>query len=105
MNKIRYAARKVDANQAEIVAALRSLGASVISLHDAGSGIPDLLVGFRGVTRLVEVKNPDTKGKLNERQIHWHSLWRGDPVVVVYSVDDVLAAFPTLPGTVDDLYQ
>lgn len=90
-NKLRYAARRVDKNQAEIVAAFRALGASVISLHDAGTGIPDLLVGLHGVTFLVEVKNPDTKGKLNERQERWHADWRGAPVVVVYTVDDVLA--------------
>lgn len=104
MNKLRYAARKVDANQAVIVDTLRKLGASVISLHDAGSGIPDLLVGFRGVTKLIEVKNPDTKGKLNERQLHWHAVWRGDPVAVVYTVDDVIALFPALPGTIHDLF-
>ena len=45
-------AARVDANQAEIVAALRQAGASVWII-----GIPvDLLVGFRGMTIAVEIK-------------------------------------------------
>ena len=48
---MRYAAR-VDATQAEIVAALRAGGAYVWVL-----GLPlDLLIGFQGKTALVEVK-------------------------------------------------
>ena len=39
-------AAKVDDNQAAIVEALRSLGASVESLAAVGKGVPDLLVGF-----------------------------------------------------------
>ena len=38
-------AARTDANQAEIVAALRGVGASVQPLHAVGQGCPDLLVG------------------------------------------------------------
>jgi hypothetical protein len=39
-------ASKVDANQREVVAALRGAGASVQLLHAVGEGCPDLLVGI-----------------------------------------------------------
>ena len=39
---------KVDANQSDIVAGLRSIGATVQPLHAVGKGCPDLLIGYRG---------------------------------------------------------
>lgn len=80
---------KVDANQAAIVSALRKIGASVEPLHFAGRGIPDLLVGFRGVTTLIEVKTE--KGRLNALQTRWRDSWRGS-VYVVDCATDALAA-------------
>ena len=50
-------AAKVDANQTEIIAALRQSGAAVVSLAFAGQGIPDLLVSFKGLTLLMEIKS------------------------------------------------
>ena len=50
-------AAKVDANQTEIVKALRQVGASVQSLAATGKGCPDLLVGIRGLNFLIEVKD------------------------------------------------
>jgi len=47
-------AARVDANQQEIVKALRSVGAYVRVITQ-GDGLPDLLVGYRGVTLLMEV--------------------------------------------------
>ena len=41
---------KTDANHADIVDALRRVGASVVSLASVGNGVPDLLVGFNGRT-------------------------------------------------------
>lgn len=94
-NKLQYRKRNIDQNQPLIVAALRACGASVVLLHDAGAGVPDLLVGYRGHTLLIEVKNPAIKGKLNERQIQWQAQWLGAPVHVVYTAEqarDVLEA-------------
>lgn len=82
-------AARVDANQAEIVAALRQVGASVYIMADVGQGVPDLLVGRAGCTYLLEVKAP--RGRLNEREQEWHAAWRGH-VAVVRSVDDALRA-------------
>ncbi|GAG46823.1 unnamed protein product [marine sediment metagenome] len=57
-------AAKVDTNQPEIVQALRDIGAVVFLI-----GIPlDLLVAFRGKLTLMEVKNPDNKGKVSKSQ-------------------------------------
>ena len=77
--------KRVDANQARIVRALRQAGASVLHLHTIGGGAPDILVGYRGDNFLLEIKSGD--GKLNDRQALWHTLWRGQ-VAVVRSVDE-----------------
>jgi hypothetical protein len=83
-------AKRTDANQAEICRALHRVGASVTLLSMVGSGVPDLLVGFRGTTILLEIKVD--AGQLNARQRNWLGSWRGGPAVVVRSVDEALAA-------------
>ena len=78
-------AAKVDANQREVVAALRGAGASVQLLHAAGEGCPDLLVGYKGLNMLLEVKDgskPPSAQKLTPQQEIWHRDWRGHRVVV-----------------------
>ncbi len=88
----RYAA-KVDANQAEIVAALRAVGATVTPTHTAGAGFPDLAVGFRGINLLIEVKDgtkPPSARKLTPDQEKWHATWTGQKAVVS-SVAEALA--------------
>ncbi|GAB3763573.1 hypothetical protein GCM10028796_17310 [Ramlibacter monticola] len=88
-------AAKVDRNQPEIVAALRRIGADVFSLAAVGDGIPDLLVGFRGTTYLLEVKDgskPPSARQLTDDQIKWHAAWRGGRCVVVSSIVEALAA-------------
>lgn len=87
----RYA-RKVDANQAAIVAAFRALGASVLHLHTVGAGCPDLLVGIRGVNVLVELKDgskPPSARRLTPLEEQFCASWRGRQVVVVERVEDV----------------
>lgn len=78
-------AAHVDANHTAIVEALRRLGALVTSLAAVGKGVPDLLVGFRGVNVLLEVKNPQvilSDQQLNAAQKKFHETWPG-PVFVV----------------------
>ena len=82
---------RADLNQAPIVAALRKVGATVYSLHRVGAGVPDLLVGFRGVTYLLEVKEPKG-GVLTPQQLEFGLAWRGRPVSIVKSVDEALRA-------------
>jgi hypothetical protein len=68
---MRYAAR-VDANQDQIVSALRAAGAYVWII-----GLPvDLLVGYNNKTFLVEVKT-DSKKKLTKLQTEFFEKWCG----------------------------
>lgn len=86
-------AAKVDANQSEIVKALRGIGATVQILSDVGGGCPDLLVGRQGKNYLLEIKDGakvKSARKLTPHQVDWHGEWRGQ-VSIVESVDDALA--------------
>lgn len=80
-------AARVDANQTQIVSALRSAGASVQSLARIGSGCPDILAAKGGQMWLMEIKSG--KGKTNEVQDKWHISWNA-PVHVVYGPDEAL---------------
>ena len=80
-------AAKTDANQKAIVAALRKAGASVQVLSDKGQGVPDLIIGYKGMNYLIECKTE--KGVLNKRQIKWFSSWLGQ-VAVVRTIDEAL---------------
>ena len=82
-------AGRVDANQSDIVDVLRSYGFNVYSLATVGSGMPDLLVGYQGVTYLIEVKDgskPPSARKLTDDEAEWHATWSGGKVVVLESV-------------------
>lgn len=82
-------ARRVDANQKEIVQALRDAGCTVEVLSDVGRGVPDLLVGLRCRNFLLEVKVPGED--LTEDQVKWHGKWRG-LAKVVRSVEEAIDA-------------
>lgn len=91
-----------DDNQKAIDLALRSIGATVVSLGNVGSGVPDRLVGYRGKTYLMETKNKDTargmsrarikNSQLSDDQVRFHTAWRGKPIAIVFSVDEALAS-------------
>ena len=84
---------KVDANNDQIVSALRSAGAFVFSLASVGGGCPDLLVGFRGQTLLLEVKDgrrPPSQRKLTDDQLKFQREWLGGPLAVVDSPESAL---------------
>lgn len=84
---------RVDINQPAIVKALEAVGASVLVTSDLGQGLPDLVVGFRLVNYLLEVKNPATsygRRGLNPLQERWATLWTGSPVRVVRSTEEAL---------------
>lgn len=81
---------RVDLSQSVIVNSLRAIGATVHSLAALGDGCPDLLVGFRQHTYLLEVKAE--KGRLTADQVEWIDSWRGHPVYVVHDVGEALRA-------------
>ncbi len=90
--------RRTDANQAEIMAALRKIGASVQPIHTVGRGCPDLLVGYRGLNFVLEIKggkNPPSKRKLTTDEQLWHSGWRGQ-VAVVNTVGEAIRHITTI---------
>jgi hypothetical protein len=91
---VRRAAR-VDANQEAVVSALEAAGASVEVI-----GRPvDLLVGFRSVTLLMEVKNPNSgygKRGANKNQRSFMETWVGGPVSLVDGPDAALRAIGAL---------
>lgn len=85
-------AAKVDANQQEIVDAFRSMGVSVLITSSTGDGFTDLVVGWGGITVLVEVKDgsqPPSKRKLTPEQQKLHGSFLGG-ITVVESVAHVI---------------
>lgn len=77
-------AARVDANQAEIVAALREAGCVVWII-----GLPvDLLVGKNGHTVLVELKT--AKGRHTPLQAAFMADWTGGPVATIRDVAGAL---------------
>lgn len=85
-------AAKVDANQTEIVEALRGIGASVFPTHMVGNGFPDLVVGFRGINFLLEVKDgskPPSARRLTKDEEEFFSSWCGE-VGVVNNPDEAI---------------
>ena len=81
---MRYAAR-VDANQDQIVVALRAAGAYVWII-----GLPvDLLVGYKGHSFLVEIKT-DAKKRLTTLQRDFFENWGGGTLARVDSPDAAL---------------
>ena len=78
-------AAKVDSNQQEIVAALRSCGVSVEII-----GLPlDLLIHSRLGTALMEIKTDE--GRLTKQQVDFISRWPG-PIHIVKTKDAALRA-------------
>lgn len=75
-------ANKRDANEAEIVAALRAYGYSVVHMDQP----VDLLIGKHGKTWVAEVKMEGKK--LNKTQAAFKDEWRGN-FTVFRSVEDV----------------
>lgn len=67
-------------------------GLSVVSIHTVGKGVPDLLVGFKGVNYLVELKDGakvKSAKKLTPDEEEFHANWKGQ-VCVAESIDDIL---------------
>ena len=87
---MRYAAR-VDKNQEEIVSALRDAGAYVWII-----GLPvDLLVGYKGHTFLVEVKDGSRK-RLTKLQEAFFENWSGSTLARVDSPEAALRMIGTI---------
>lgn len=83
--------RKTDHNQKDIVKALKAIGCHVFEIEEPF----DLLISWRGVWLVMEVKNPDTharqKGgsKMTDTQDNILALISA-PVLIAESVDEAL---------------
>jgi hypothetical protein len=81
---MRYA-KRVDANQDQIVSALRAAGAYVWII-----GLPvDLLVGYKNRTILVEIKSGPKK-RLTDLQQDFFANWCGDALARIDSAEAAL---------------
>jgi len=90
-------AARVDANQPEIVNALRAIGAYVLHLHQL-KNCCDLLVGFRGRTYLMEIKDPaqpPSKRQLTPGEAKFRDEWKGTPYHIVETIDQALKIITT----------
>ena len=90
-------AARVDSTQAEIVEAMRAMGATVWII-----GLPvDLLVGYRGQTLPMEVKVLTGKRKpkptgYTPLQEAFLASWKGGPVATVCDVAGAITALRTI---------
>ena len=95
---MKYGAKK-DANHHEVASALEAIGVSVIDTSGLGGGFPDFILGFRGDTLLMELKNPKTsygRRGLNPNQLKWKASWTGGPYAVVDGVEAAIRAVTVL---------
>lgn len=93
-------AAKVDDNHKSIVDTFRKMGCSVQSLAGVGQGVPDLLVSFGGVNRLVEVKDGSkipSQRKLTPAQEKWIIDWP----TRVYLVETTAEAMMLVQGWIE----
>jgi Holliday junction resolvase len=85
-------AKKVDENQAELVGQLRQIGCSVFPTHTIGKGFPDIVVGYRGVNYLFEIKDGKksaSRKKLTPDEVDFHRTWAGR-VWIIENLDQAL---------------
>ena len=90
---MRQAAR-TDANHSEIVKAFNQAGMGVRSLAAVGDGMTDIIVGFRGLNCLIEIKDPNqppSKRQLTAAQQKFHAEWPGQ-IAVVETADAAIEA-------------
>ena len=72
----KYQVHQSDANEKRLIEYLRARGAQVEKIHQP----VDLLIAFRGVTAVAEVKTP--RGKLNRAQEAFLAVWGGMAAVL-----------------------
>ncbi len=85
---------RVDANQPEIVKALRDIGATVLILSMVGQGSGDILVGYRDKNHYFEIKDgdkPPSKRRLTPMEVKFHENWKGQ-IDIILSIDEAIKA-------------
>lgn len=90
----RYARRR-DSNHTAVGDYLRAHGFTVLDIADHGDGVPDYVIARRGMSALVEVKNPEkppSARKLTEKEQAVKDNWDGIYIVAL-SGEDAVAQF------------
>lgn len=70
-------------------------GVKVEITSSLGNGFPDLVVGYRGVTHLWELKDgnkPKSAQKLTPDEQNWIARWTGKKVNIITNIDDAIQA-------------
>jgi len=95
----RHRFMKPDANQAEIVAELRKLGAVVWITASLGGSVLDIVVFWRGQVVPVEIKVPGKRDALTAGEREGIRLLAlvGVRAVVATCTEDIVATFEKLP--------
>jgi hypothetical protein len=85
--------RRTDNNHAKIMEECRKIPSlSIFSTHTLGKGFPDIVIGYKGINYLFEIKDgdkPKSQRQLTPHEKSFHMKWRGQ-VNVAYSIDDIL---------------
>jgi hypothetical protein len=85
--------KRTDANHKQIIDQIRQIPfASVFSTHELGKGFPDIVVGFRGINYLFEIKDGKksaSQKKLTEAEVKFHNNWMGQ-VHIIEKIEDIL---------------
>ena len=82
-------AKRVDANQSEIVKVFKDLGCSVFDTSRVAGGFPDLMIGKNKKTVLVEIKSSE-KASYTPAQEMFMLNWRGSTVVRINDIDGAI---------------
>lgn len=84
--------RRTDANQTQIVDALRQMGATVFVTSSIGRGFPDIVMSYKGTNYLIEIKDgakPKSQQKLTKAEEEFHDKWQST-VQIMRSVDEAV---------------
>jgi hypothetical protein len=78
--------KKKDLNHAGIVKELKQIpGISVLDISSLGKGCGDILVGYRNLNFLFEIKQPSQKNKFTKAEKYFHLIWNGQIATVTSS--------------------
>lgn len=90
-----YSVRRIDVNQPEIVDELRAQGFSVKDVH-ALPKFADIVVGYRGVNFIFEIKT-DSKKKLTPDEQKFKDSWKGQYNVITSASQAIAIIYAIVP--------
>lgn len=86
--------RRKDGNHESVMEALRAASMRPHSTSALGCGFPDIVVGFRGVNVMLEVKDgdkPPSGRVLTAEEVKFHDTWAGQ-IAIVNSPEEAVIA-------------